>query len=176
MRLALVLTTFSIAACSNKEPSKQVTATKAGDCTASPNACTGSCNPCTRLADAQVTSIMGVPVSPGTQYTKDGGGDAHTCSWIQYNERGLPLVQVVLTANMTSADCNEKSGAGITITPVAGIGDEACYSQMQGLGPALLSFRKGCAAYSFAVSAPKLDEATIEADEKKLALAVLPNL
>jgi hypothetical protein len=165
-------------ACSNKEPGTPAkeSPSQSGSCTPSPNACTGSCNPCTRLADAQVTSIMGVPVSPGTQYTKEGGGDGHTCSWIQYSERGLPLVQVVLTANMTSPDCNVKSGGGITIAPVTGVGDEACYSHMQGMGPALLSFRKGCSAYSFAVSAPKLDEPTIEAKEKSLALAVLPNL
>lgn len=173
----LIVLALVLVACSNKEPGKaRKESPSPGSCTPSPNACSGSCNPCTRLADTQVTSIMGLPLSPGTQYTKEGGGDGHACSWIQYSEHGMPLVQVVLTANMTSADCDEKSGGGITITPVTGVGDEACYSQMQGMGSALLSFRKGCSAYSFAVSAPKLDEATIEAKEKSLALAVLPNL
>lgn len=179
-----LISVLVLVACSKDQTKDQKNPTKenpspsssAGSCTPSPNACSGTCNPCTRLPDAQVASIMGVSLSPGTQYTKEGGGDGHTCSWIQYSERGLPLVQVVLTANMTNPHCGEKSGHGVTITQVSGVGDEACYSQMQGMGAALLSFRKGCSAYSFAITAPKLDEPTIEAKEKSLALAVLPNL
>jgi hypothetical protein len=179
MKLRILLAgALVLLACSNKDPGKPARESPdpSSRCTPSPNACTGSCNPCTRLADAQVTSIMGVPLSPGTQYTKEGGGDSHTCSWTQYSERGLPLAQAVLTANMTSAGCDKKSGGGIKITPVTGVGDEACYSQMQGMGPVLLTFRKGCDVYSFDVSGPKLDEATIKDKEKSLALAVLPNL
>jgi hypothetical protein len=145
---------------------------------ASPNACFGTCNPCTRLTDAQVNAAVGVTVSPGSQYPDGGGGDSHSCTWIQYT----PLVQVLLDSNVNadtfSKICGAPSGGGLTVTPVAGVGDSACYTQIQGLGGPILNFERGCWGYSLSISGPsaQFPDATMEADEKTLALDALPNL
>lgn len=106
--------------------------------------------------------------------------DAHACAWEMDNSFGLPTFQVQFTANIhaTETGCDETGGAdaGVVVTPVSGVGDAACYQQIVGLGTPLLSFSKGCWAYEIAVSGNGVSDATAEADEKALALVVLPNL
>jgi hypothetical protein len=91
-----------------------------------------------------------------------------------------PNDQVQFTANIHATDtgCDETGGAdaAVVVTPVSGVGDVACYQQIVGLGTPLLSFSKGCWAYQTAVSGDGVSDATAEADEKALALALLPSL
>jgi hypothetical protein len=145
-----------------------------GACTDSPNACHDTCDPCTKLTAAQVSTATGVTVVQGNSY------DAHACAWEMDNSSGLPTFQVQFTANIHSTEtgCSEASNAdaGVIVTPVSGVGDMACYQQIVGLGTPLLAFSKGCWAYEMAVSGDGVSDATAEADEKALALAVLPNL
>jgi hypothetical protein len=145
-----------------------------GACVDSPNACHDTCDPCTKLTAAQVSTAVSVTVMQGTSY------DAHACAWETDNASGLPTFQVQFTANIHATDtgCDETGGAdaGVVVTPASGIGDVACYQQIVGLGTPLLSFSKGCWAYQMAVSGDSVSDTTAEADEKALALAVLPNL
>ncbi|HLK89090.1 MAG TPA: hypothetical protein VKZ18_04295 [Polyangia bacterium] len=145
-----------------------------GACTDSPNACHDTCDPCTKLTAAQVSTATGVTVVQGKSY------DGHACEWEQDDTSGLPVFQVQFTANIraTETGCDEVSNpdAGIIVTPVSGVGDLACYAQIVGLGTPLLTFSKGCWAYSIAVSGDGVSDATAEADEQALALVVLPSL
>ncbi len=145
-----------------------------GACTDSPNACHDTCDPCTRLTAAQVSTATGVTVVQGNSY------DGHACAWEMDNSSGLPTFQVQFTANIhaTETGCDAVGGAdaGVIVTPVGGIGDLACTQQIVGLGTPLLAFSKGCWAYEMAVSGDGVSDATAVADEKALALAVLPSL
>jgi hypothetical protein len=67
---------------------------------------------------------------------------------------------------------------GISVTAAPGVGDDACFVQIEGLGSPDLTFLKGCWAYTisiFSTTNPPPD-ATVEAAEKTLALDALPNL
>jgi hypothetical protein len=145
-----------------------------GACTDSPGACHDTCDPCTKLTAAQVSTAVGVTVMQGNSY------DSHACAWEMDNSSGLPTFQVQFTANIhateTGCDTAGSADAGIIVTPVSGVGDMACYQQLVGLGTPLLAFSKGCWAYEMAVSGDGVSDATAEADEKALALAVLPSL
>ena len=145
-----------------------------GACVDSPAACHDTCDPCTKLTAAQVSTAVGLTVLQGNSY------DAHACAWEQDNSNGLPTFPVQFTANIHATDtgCNQVGGAeaGVVVTPVSGVGDVACYQQIVGLGTPLLSFSKGCWAYTIAVSGNGVTDGTAEADEKALALTVLPNL
>jgi hypothetical protein len=148
--------------------------TGGGTCVESPNACHDTCDPCSKLTAAQVSMAVGVTVIQGNSY------DAHACAWEMDNSSGLPSFQVQFTANIHGTDtgCDETGGAdaAVVVTPVSGVGDVACDQQIVGLGTPLLSFSKGCWAYEMAVSGDGVSDATAEADEQALALAVLPNL
>jgi hypothetical protein len=145
-----------------------------GACVDSPNACHDTCDPCSKLTAAQVSTAVGLTVVQGKSY------DGHACEWEQDDSSGLPTFQVEFTANIHATDtgCDEVSNpdAGLIVTPVSSVGDLACYDQIVGLGPPLISFSKGCWAYTIAVSGGDITDSAAEADEKALALAVLPSL
>jgi hypothetical protein len=115
---------------------------------------------------------VGVTVVQGNSY------DSHACEW--QDSPTNPTFEVTFTANIHATDtgCDEVSNpdAGVIVTPVSGVGDLACYDQIVGLGTPLLSFSKGCWAYTMAVSGSGVTDAMAETDEKALALVVLPGL
>ncbi|HXJ23205.1 MAG TPA: hypothetical protein VMT03_23515 [Polyangia bacterium] len=150
-----------------------------GACTASPNACHDACNPCTKIAQSQVTAAVGVSVGVG-----DNSNDSHACHFEHDDGSGLPTLQVDFTANMdaqTFADIchNEVSAAtdaGFIITPISGVGDDACTTALPGLSQPILMFLKGCWSYSVAVTSYGISDPTIVSQEETIALAATPSL
>ena len=158
-------------------------ATSSGSCTsaAASKGCFGSCDACTVLTQAQVTAAVGVSVDAG-----DNAGDDHSCDWAHNDSSGIPDTQVSVDVNINTETfekiCHPTGAladAGISVTAAPGVGDDACFVQIQGLGSPDLTFLEGCWAYTISILAttsPPPADATIEADEKTLALDALPNL
>jgi hypothetical protein len=157
-------------------------ANRSGSCgtAVSTNACIYGCNPCTRLSDAQVAAAVGQSAVPG-----QWNGDA--CVWDFYDAQNNLLFEVSLDVNTdfrTFEDlCYPGSTAGITITPVSGVGDDACYmgTGVAALGSFDLEFLKGCWGYSVTIAglpghASPFSDAAAQAAEKALALDAVPNL
>jgi len=150
-----------------------------GACTASPNACHDACNPCTKLTQAEVTAAVGLMVGPG-----DNSNDSHACHFEHDDTGGSPTLQVDFTANMdaqTFADiCHNEvaaaTDAGFIITPISGVGDDACTTALPGLSQPILMFLKGCWSYSVAVTSYGVSDTTIVSQEKAIALDAIPNL
>jgi hypothetical protein len=150
-------------------------------CTPSPKACPDGCNPCTRLSDAQVAAVVGQSVA--------GQWNSDVCEWDFSDAQGNPSFAVALHINTDKGtfelECHPggASDAGITITPVAGVGDDACYisTPAGALGSFDLTFLKGCDAYSISIvgpagKAPPFTDAMVRDYEKALALDAVANL
>lgn len=146
----------------------------------SSKACVDGCNPCTRLSDAQVAAVMG-----GSSV---GQWDGDACLWEYDDAQGNLSYEVSLIVNNDYATyqdlCHPAVTAGdpYTVTPVSGVGDDACYltTSIGALGSEL-DFLKGCWAYQVSVNgpaghSPPFSDAVVQADEKSLALAAAPNL
>jgi hypothetical protein len=170
-----------LAACSGSSGGGNDAGPKGVACTPSPKACPDGCNPCTRLSDAQVAAVVGQTV-PG-QWNGD------VCAWDYTDAQGDPSFEVALHVNtdyLTFQDlCHSGSDpdAGITITPVAGVGDDACYltTPFGALGSFDLDFLKGCDAYSISIAgpagkSPPFTDAMVQGFEKALALDAVANL
>jgi hypothetical protein len=142
--------------------------------------CFGTCDSCTLVTEDQASADVDVELNAG-----DNGGDPHSCDWAHLDTSGVPDVQVIVQSNINATTfediCHPRAhgsnDAGITVTALTGVGDDACYLQIQGLGPDL-TFLKGCWAYTISIAGPtaQFDDATIEADEKRLATIMLPAL
>ncbi len=149
-----------------------------GTCTASPHACFDTCNPCSILTQSEVAAIVNVAVAAG-----DNSTDPHMCQYIYSDSSGLPALQVLIYTNINSQTfsqvCHPPSSsfdAGIVLTPVSGVGDDACYLSGGGNVWPDLNFEKGCWAYEIAVFGNMLSGATEQGYEKSIALAMLPKL
>jgi hypothetical protein len=150
-------------------------------CTPSPNACADGCNPCTRLSDAQVAMVVGQSVK--------GQWNGDVCEWDFADAQGDLSFAVALHVNTdyrTFEDECHPGGApvaGITVTPVTGVGDDACTitTTIGSLGSFDLSFLKGCDAYAVSIvgpvgKSPPFSDAMVQAFEKTLALDAEANL
>jgi hypothetical protein len=180
-RRVIFLALVALAACSSGAGT--------ADGGASPSACTtavaskgcfGTCDACTLLTQAQASAGVDVALNAG-----DNGGDPHSCDWEHLEASGVPDVQVIVQSNIDAKTfegiCHPRGvvvDAGITVTAVSGVGDDACYVQLQGLGGPDLTFLKGCWAYTISIAGPtgQFSDATTEADEKRLASLMLPAL
>jgi hypothetical protein len=148
----------------------------------SSNACEDGCNPCTRLSDAQVAAVVGQSVT--------GQWNGDVCAWDFYDAQDNPSLEVELHVNTDYGTfellCHPPGNAadsGIVITPVPGVGDDACYisTPSVALGAFEIEFLKGCDAYAVSITgpagqAPPFSQATAQAYEKALALDAVPNL
>jgi hypothetical protein len=158
--------------------------TRAGLCPSTPsaNSCVDGCNPCTRLSDDQVAAVVGMSGVKGTW-----NGDV--CEWDYFDAAGDVSFGIELGVNIDYATfqdlCHSGGGAdgGITLTPVAGVGDDACIitTSVGALGSFELDFLKGCFGYSVTVAgpagkSPPFPDAMAQAYEKALALDAVPNL
>jgi len=153
----------------------------AGSCTTAvaSKGCFGACDSCTLLTTDQASAGVDVALNAG-----DNAGDPHSCDWEHLDTSGVPDVQVIVESNINATTferiCHPRgtADAGITVTAVGGVGDDACYVQIQGLGGPDLTVIKGCWAYTVSIAGPtaQFDDATIEADEKRLATIMLPAL
>ncbi len=146
----------------------------------SANSCVDGCNPCTRLSDAQVAAAIGLP--PVT-----GQWDGDACLWDFYEGGNLSIevsFQVNTDYGTFELECQAPStpDGGISITPVDGVGDQACFLGTSGtLGAFDINFLKGCFAYAISIvgplgQPPPFPTATLQADEKALALDAVQNL
>jgi hypothetical protein len=107
-------------------------------------------DPCSLLTPAQVSAVVGLTVGAG-----DSGGDTHSCDWSHPDSNGVPDEQVLLSTNEDPGLCGEGSSAslGITVTPVSGVGDQACMQQASGLQAGdNLTFYKNGLGFSIGVS------------------------
>jgi len=138
--------------------------------------CFGTCDSCTLLTQAQASAGVDVALNAG-----DNGGDPHSCDWEHLDTLGIPDVQIIVESNINAKTfediCHPRAivaDAGITVTAVSGVGDDACYSQLQGLGGPDLTFLKGCWAYTIFIAGPsgQFSDAAIEADEKRLGILI----
>ena len=131
-------------------------------------------DPCSLLTSAQVSAVIGLTVGAG-----DSGGDTHSCDWSHPDSNGVPDEQVLLNTNQDPGLCDEGSSAslGITVTPVSGVGDQACMAQTSGLQAGdNLTFYKNGLGFSIGVSGKTATAANETAMDKALALDVLANL
>lgn len=146
----------------------------------SSNACPDGCNPCSRLSDAQVAKVVGQPAVKGQW-------DSDACLWDFNDDKGDPSFEVGFHINTDYATfediCHPGSMLGFKVTPVSGVGDEACYLETQfgSLGSFELNFLKGCWAYSISVAgpagkAPPFSDASARDYEKALAIDAVAKL
>ncbi len=154
----------------------------ASSCTtaAANKGCFGTCDSCTLLTQDQASAGVDVALNAG-----DNAGDPHSCDWEHLDTSGIPDVQVIVESNINAKTfediCHPRAvvaDAGITVTALGGLGDDACYVQLQGLGGPDLTVLKGCWAYTISIAGPtsQFSDATIELDEKRLASLMLPAL
>jgi hypothetical protein len=122
-------------------------------------------DPCTLLTLDQVDSVTALGAEAG-----DSGGDIHLCAWVAKNG------QVQASDNEGAGHCDAASSpaAGITVTPVPGLGDQACILAMSGLGTNLVVYRKGL---GFRVNVTgSIPDGSVPAMEEALAKDLLANL
>jgi hypothetical protein len=173
---------FMVACSSSNSSSNGDAANRTGSCgtAVSANACIDGCNPCTRLSDSQVAAAVG-------QSAVQGQWDGDACLWDFYDAQNNLLFEVGLHVNTdfrTFEDlCYPGSTADITLTPVSGVGDDACYmgTGVAALGSFDLEFLKGCWGYSVTIAGlpghvPPFSDAAAQAAEKALALDAVANL
>lgn len=138
-------------------------------------------DPCTLLTQAEVAGVIGFAVGPG-----DSSQDPHACSF-EYHDPAdaLGLVSGTVTDNIRATEvtknCQAGSGVGLTVTPVSGVGDIACYVDGGVLGTNINFVSHGL-GFEVSVLAlgtnlhPKFPAATAEPMEKALALDVIAKL
>ncbi len=177
-RRLIFVTLTTLAACSGGGTTSDV-ATAASCTTAVANkGCFGTCDSCTLLTQDQASAGVDVALNAG-----DNGGDPHSCDWEHLDTSGIPDVQVIVESNINAQTferiCHPanhgSNDAGITVTPLGGVGDDACYVQTQGLGGPDLTVLKGCWAYTISIGGPtaQFPDTTIEMDEARLAKLVV---
>jgi hypothetical protein len=126
---------------------------------------------CALLSTSQVSAALGVTVGPG-RATLPGA-----CQWDQPGKPGERLWKV--SVNFANKDrwkvATTTSQPGVTITPVAGLGDDAFY-YTRGTDLTTLSVKKGDTAVVIRVWGGVRPVPDLEAKEKALAQQMLPNL
>jgi hypothetical protein len=146
--------------------------------------CTGMMwpsDPCSVISQAQLGTILGIQLDAGQ-------GSPPTCDWSHHASPNDLVDGVEVSIGYTGIsprvsggtfqnDCRSDD-AGL-VENVSGVGDDACYNN----APPVTSFSvlKGCLTFLIGVRATgtysaMFPEATIKADEKAIALAVLPNI
>jgi hypothetical protein len=133
---------------------------------------------CSLLTQAQVSAVLGVPVSPGEKIVPT---TTSLCGWEVPGEKTMDRKRLVLSiytqmGSSTPVDRFNRAKTpmqGITKTPVSGVGDDAVSVTTPGLGTGLI-FRKGDAAFDLRVYGFPLNE--LKAKEKALALEVVAKL
>jgi hypothetical protein len=145
------------------------------------NGCNDTSCPCTLLTQDQVSAALGVTVGAPDNGTGKGG-DPHSCVWTyQAAAPSTDKVTVYLTTNIDppsfESTCDNKATNGLTITPVSGVGDVACYTIVADMLGTNLTFQKNCWAYTVSIAATgtltsMFTNDTIEADEKTLAMEI----
>jgi len=134
-----------------------------------------SSDPCSLLSQAEVSTVLGQQVGPGSNAT-----DSHECQW-QYPADGVPQVQASITietGTVLSDVCDGTgNGPGFTVTAVGGIGDGACFTSVPGLESGdNLTFAAGGHVFTVTADFGSKDPAAIQAADEALARAALAHL
>ena len=134
-------------------------------------------DPCTLLTQAEVTSAVGKPVGPGSS-----ADNPNSCDF-QYPADGVPTIQagVDFVDGALGDYCKDAAGAsavGMTIEPVDGLGDGACFIYIGQLraGSSLTFSRNGRVFQTFADLGPGSTTAEMKAADTTLAQDALAHL
>lgn len=124
---------------------------------------------CTLLTSAEATAALGEPVDPGVP--PEAG--ARSCIFAGHPAQGVDFnaVEISLTGTGTF-DPNKKSIAGLTITPVSGVGDAAYFVSI-GAGFEVLSVKKGQTTFTVSVLLKGASDTQLQDAEKTLAALVV---
>jgi hypothetical protein len=121
-------------------------------------------DPCSLLTPAQVSAILGAPVAPGQPIATTG------CSW---SATGTKMFTTISMLDPNTFAAVKTPRAGLTKTPVTGIGDDAVYTTV---GPFVtLSVKKGTTAFVLRVYGVTEQDKQM-ALEKSLALDIVAKL
>ena len=121
-------------------------------------------DPCSLLTPTQVSAILGAPVAAGQPIASTG------CSW---SATGTKMFTTISMLDANSFAAAKTPRAGLTKTPVTGIGDDAVYTTV---GPFVtLSVKKGSTAFVLRVYGVT-DQNKQMALEKSLALDIVAKL
>lgn len=132
-------------------------------------------DPCSLLTQAEVSTVLGQQVGPGSNAT-----DSHECDW-QYPANGVPQAQASITIETGSAlsdVCDATgNGPGFTVTAVSGIGDGACFTSVPGLESGdNLTFATHGHVFTVTADFGSKVPATIQAADEALAKAALVHI
>ena len=121
---------------------------------------------CSLITADEAAAVLGKPVDPGQVPTPG----AHSCLFTT-TALGIGSIEISITS-VRDFKPTQKSIAGLTITQVSGIGDDAYYISM-GAGYEVLNVRKGQTTFSTSVLLKGASDSQLMAGEKTLAMAIL---
>jgi hypothetical protein len=134
-------------------------------------------DPCTLLTQAEVTSVVGKPVGPGSS-----ADNPNSCDF-QYPADGMPDIQAGVDFIDGRLDdfCGGGAAAsalGMTTEPVDGLGDGACFTYVGKLraGSTLTFSKNGRLFQTFADLGPSSSTADMKAADMTLAQDALAHL
>ena len=133
-------------------------------------------DPCQLLTQAEVASIVGQPVGPGSNFD-----NSRECDF-QFPADGFPTVSAGIRFQDDDFDsyCGEPSDSvmEIFIEPVSGVGDRACFYHLgtKQIGSSFTFIKNGRVYSTFALLGPDKTIDDVAAATKALALAALAHL
>ena len=127
----------------------------------------GQIDACAILTQAQIQSVLGVAVDPGQPVSPT---IRTSCKWLESGVDAFKAKTVILSIKPVQAYETAKSfnNGKFTMTPVAGIGDDAYLTSGTLSYGAVISVRKGGGAFTITVRGYP-DVATIAEKDKALA-------
>ena len=134
-------------------------------------------DPCTLLTQAEVSTVVGKQVGPGSS-----ADNPNSCDF-QYPADGVPDIQAGVDFIDGSLDdyCKDVAGAsavGMTIEPVSGVGDSACFIYVGKLqaGSTLTFAKNGRVFQTFALLGSGTPPSDMKAADTTLAQDALAHL
>ena len=124
---------------------------------------------CKLITKEEAAAILGEPVDAGAPPTPGSS----SCLFAAHPTTGFSLDGVTIgLPHLAEFDPNKKSIAGITITPVTGVGDAAYYVSL-GAGYVNLNVRKGQTVFSVDILLSKAADAKLMDAEKSIAMLIV---
>jgi hypothetical protein len=134
-------------------------------------------DPCTLLTQAEVSAVVGKQVGPGSS-----ADNPNSCDF-QYPADGVPDIQAGINFTDGSLDdvCGDIPGAsavGMTVEPVDGLGDGACFTYIGKLqvGSSLTFAKNGRLFQTFALLGSGTARSDMKAADTTLAQDALAHL
>ncbi len=126
-------------------------------------------DPCSLITTDEAAAALGEPVAPGQVPTPG----ADSCLFSGHPAQGFDIngVEISITSG-SDFDPGQKSIAGLTVTPIFGVGDAAYYVSV-GAGLVVLNVRKGQITFEVSVLLAGASDTQLQAAEKTLASAIV---